>query len=514
MASQPNRFRAKVHVSTLGIVLGLVGVSIAWGQDSTSQAPLVARVDPSVVTITLPNEREGSGFVVDAKGLVVTNYHVIEGAHTATVTFVDKRILLVDGFIAVNVSKDLALLHIRSHDREFQALRLAEKPPAKGDRVFAFGAPMGLSGSVSEGIVAAIRPGREVQETLLKLAHRDIYRDTLGYDLEAQWIQTTAPISPGNSGGPLVNAHGEVVGVNTWVCASGQNLNFSLSVVHLREFLATAGTSVQMLSSLPPPRSDHGDRLRGDAQKTLDLWNQLNKCKIDLNEQSSACEKKLQKIVPNDLRNTMKGQAVRNKKMAVVYEQMAKIHGEYAGKVKALDNIEADPDAVMLSVAEADLAQRFGDACQEIATSLASQSEADKWHRERTLASFRRDAGTLRTIRDIIRIKLARKYDKKFPTLEETAKGADGDTVDDGREKNVSETAATASGEKGASSIHADKHSVLRVWSDRTGRYQVEARYVELEEGKVKLEKADGTLILVSLATLSEADQRFIGVAK
>ena len=208
MASQANPSRAKVQAWTLGIVLGLVGVSIAWGQGTPTLAPLIAQVDPSVVTISLqvkrsesdkqkrgsPSEREGSGFVVGAKGLVVTNYHVIEGAETATVTFADKRILLIDGFMAVNVSKDLALLHVRSHDKELPALRLAETLPAKGDRVFAFGAPMGLSGSVSDGIVAAIRPGHEVRGTLMKLAGgHDIYHDTLGYDMDSQWIQTTAP---------------------------------------------------------------------------------------------------------------------------------------------------------------------------------------------------------------------------------------------------------------------------------------------------------------------------------
>ena len=91
MASQANLSRAKVHALTLGIVLGPLGASIVWGQAPPTLAPLVTKVDPSVVTITLPNEREGSGFVVDAKGLVVTNYHVIEGAKHATVTFADKK---------------------------------------------------------------------------------------------------------------------------------------------------------------------------------------------------------------------------------------------------------------------------------------------------------------------------------------------------------------------------------------------------------------------------------------
>jgi S1-C subfamily serine protease len=513
MVSQPNLFRAAVCVPALGIVLGLLAASLAWGQSGPTLAPLVVQVDPSVVTITLPNDREGSGFVVDAKGLVVTNYHVIEGAKNATVTFADKKMLVVDGFVAINVSKDLALVHVQSHDKELPALKLAETLPAKGDRVFAFGAPMGLSGSVSDGIVAAIRPGRDVQSTLLRLAHRDIYHDTLGYDIDAQWIQTTAPISPGNSGGPLVNARGEVVGVNTWVCASGQNLNFSLSVVHLREFLSAAGSNVQLLSSLPPARSSSGERSKGDAQKTFDLWNQLNRSKLELNEKSLAYEKKLQSVAPPNLRNAMKGRASRNKKLAAVYEQMARTYSEYAGKVKALDNTTADADLVILTVAEADLAQRFSDACRELATALTTQSDAQVQQAEFNLTHFRHNASNLRTVRDLIRLKLARKYDKEFPTLEETAKGSDATTAGGGEEKSVSETATAPPGEKHPPAA-GDQRSMLRVWTDRSGLHQVQARYVELEGGKVTLEKADGTRIHVPISALSEADQRFIGVVQ
>ena len=512
MASQANLSRAKVHALTLGIVLGPLGASIVWGQAPPTLAPLVTKVDPSVVTITLPNEREGSGFVVDAKGLVVTNYHVIEGAKHATVTFADKKILVVDGFVAVNVSKDLALLHVQSHNKELPALRLAESLPAKGDRVFAFGAPMGLSGSVSDGIVAAIRPGHEVRLTLLRLAHRDIYHDVLGYDMDTQWIQTTAPISPGNSGGPLVNGNGEVVGVNTWVCASGQNLNFSLSVLHLPSFWPPRAPACNFFPACPRPARTTRSGSAATPRRPWTCGTSLNKCKVDLNEKTLACEKKLQKIVvPADPRHTMKGQATRSKKMAALYEQMAKIYGEYAGKVKALDNAEADPDVVILAVFEADLAQRYGDACQELSTALATQSDVEVWHAERNLGRFKELSSDLRTRRDILRLNLSRKYDKKFPTLEETAESA---VVNGGGEKRVNETAVAPAGEKGQSPTAADKHSVLRVWTDRTGRYQVQAKYVELEEGKVTLEKPDGTVIRVPIASLSEADQRFIGVVQ
>jgi S1-C subfamily serine protease len=205
----------KTRAAALFVGLLLVGGLAANAQERQDQSQLVAQVDPSVVTVALSDRSLGSGFIVDDRGLVVTNYHVIEGEKEATVIFPDKTRSQVEGFLAILPGKDLALLRIQAGGRRLQALRLAEQAPAKGEKVYAFGAPMGLSGSVSDGIVAALRPGEDVRETLRKLANRDIYAELLGYDLDAQWIQTTAPVSPGNSGGPLVNARGEVVGINT-----------------------------------------------------------------------------------------------------------------------------------------------------------------------------------------------------------------------------------------------------------------------------------------------------------
>jgi S1-C subfamily serine protease len=114
------------------------------------------------------------------------------------VVFPDKTSIPVDGFLAIAPGKDLALLKIQPGTKRLQALHVADNPPAKGERVFSFGAPMGLSGSVSDGIVAALRPGADVRETLRNLAKRDVYGEEMGYDLDAQWLQTTAPISPGS----------------------------------------------------------------------------------------------------------------------------------------------------------------------------------------------------------------------------------------------------------------------------------------------------------------------------
>jgi hypothetical protein len=500
-----NLLHKKLPILALCIVLASTGW--AFAQEAVQDlSPLMAMVDPCIVTITLNNQSRGSGFVVDAKGLIVTNYHVIEGAKSATVVFTDKTSYPVEGFVAINQNKDLAILSIRPRNKKLYPLRLTPTPPAKGDRVFAFGSPMGLRGSISEGLISAIRPGADVQETLQDLAHRDVYREVLDYDLDTQWIQTTAPISPGNSGGPLVNVRGQVVGINTWVCAVGQNLNFSLSVTHLQTLLAGSGTTVQSLANLPPARANREVFTKGDPQKTLRMWTELNKYKNELNEKTSAYEKSLQKIVPIDPRNTMKGLTSRNRRKAVIFDQLAKTYAEHAAKVKTLDNNDVDQEASMLSFAEAELAQRLADICQQFSAALETNSSQDIWHNEWELRRLRENIMDLRTGHDLTRVKLARTYEMSFPTLEETAKGIyhGSNDRDNPKKEDKAKNSESSSSEK------ADL-AVFRVWSDRTGRFQVEAKYLGIESGKVRLERRDGRVILIPLETLSEADQRFIG---
>jgi S1-C subfamily serine protease len=122
-------------------------------------AQLAKAVDPVIVTIEVPGGAQGSGFILDAKGTIVTNYHVIEGAKAATVTFHDKTTAEVKGFVAILPGKDLAILRIEVPNKKTVALPLAESPPSKGDKAFAFGAPRGLAGTISDGIVSAAATG-------------------------------------------------------------------------------------------------------------------------------------------------------------------------------------------------------------------------------------------------------------------------------------------------------------------------------------------------------------------
>ncbi len=208
-------------------------------------ADLIARVEPAIVTITT-DQGQGSGFVVDAGGLIVTNYHVIDGATSAMVKLKSGAEFPVTGYAAVQPGKDLALLRIQPAG-PLPFLAVAGEVPVKGTSVAAFGAPKGFDFSVSNGIVAAVRTGREIDAAL----------PGRGYDKDATWVQSTAPISPGNSGGPLVDDRGRVIGVNTWCRPDGQNLNFAIACTHIGQLVGQAGPHARALATLPRvPRAE------------------------------------------------------------------------------------------------------------------------------------------------------------------------------------------------------------------------------------------------------------------
>ncbi|MGH7135165.1 MAG: S1C family serine protease, partial [Pirellulales bacterium] len=235
------------------------------GQASTQQ--IVERVEPSLVVVEVALEKgtsQGSGFLLDKQGTFVTNYHVIEGAKSVEVKFRDKSTAAVPGYLAILPGKDLAILRCQPGARKLEPLPLAATQPAKGEAVLTFGAPLGFGATVSDGIVSAIRSGSDVSEILNGKSDNDVYSNSLGYDLDATWLQVTAPISPGNSGGPLVNMRGEVLGLNTWSLRSGQNLNFAISAQHIKTLLTSASAN-HPFAELPKPREGREVAALGDA---------------------------------------------------------------------------------------------------------------------------------------------------------------------------------------------------------------------------------------------------------
>ena len=171
---------------------------------------LVRRVKPSVVAIVTYDARgeklsKGSGFFISSER-VVTNRHVIDGAFKAEIHTVNGNSYNVRGVLAVDGEGDIALLQIDIGPNMVNPLMITRTSPQEGESVVVVGNPLGLEGSVSNGIVSAVR-------------------DIPNF---GRIIQITAPISSGSSGSPVVNMQGQVIGVATLQLTDGQSLNFAV----------------------------------------------------------------------------------------------------------------------------------------------------------------------------------------------------------------------------------------------------------------------------------------------
>jgi serine protease Do len=170
---------------------------------------------------TVPANSLGSGFIIHEDGYVVTNNHVVDRAREITVQLDDGRKLPAE-LISADPEADLALLKI-SDKHPFPSIMLGDSSDLMiGEPAIAIGNPLGFSHSVSTGIVSAL--------------HRDL-NDVEGKKSLSNLIQTDAAINPGNSGGPLLNAYGQVIGINTAIRSDAQNIGFAIPVNRLRDLI-------------------------------------------------------------------------------------------------------------------------------------------------------------------------------------------------------------------------------------------------------------------------------------
>jgi len=150
---------------------------------------------------------QGSGVVLNDKGYVVTNYHVLSGNERLEIMHGDEITPYVD-IIGIDVEKDILILKI--DEKKFPAVKIGDIKKLKvGQRVFAIGSPMGFENTISEGIISGLRSYNELRKN---------------------YIQITASISPGSSGGAVVNDKGELIGISTLTAKEGQNLNFAIPI--------------------------------------------------------------------------------------------------------------------------------------------------------------------------------------------------------------------------------------------------------------------------------------------
>ena len=207
----------------------LTFASAGFGQEFLPE--LVRRVKPSAVAIETFDSKgnsisRGSGFFI-AKDRVITNRHVIERSSRVVIHLFDGKKFTAKGVLAVDGEGDLALLQVDVPAGLAIPLTIVRSVPQEGESIVVIGNPLGLEGSVSDGIVSAVR-------------------EISGY---GKIIQITAPISPGSSGSPVVNMAGQVIGVATLQAAEGQSLNFAVPAERIAQLKVNELQTVSALSA-------------------------------------------------------------------------------------------------------------------------------------------------------------------------------------------------------------------------------------------------------------------------
>jgi len=226
------------------LILLVASVAQGHAQGQETLPNLVKRVKPAVVAIATYDASgealmTGSGFFL-RPGQVVTNLHVIRGAVRAEIKTLDGKgkVFPVNGTLSVDEEGDLALLSVdMPAERVPRSTELAKELPDEGETIFVIGNPLKLEGSVSDGIVSAVR---EVPNS---------YRI----------IQITAPISHGNSGSPVFNLKGQVLGVVTVKVTNGQNINLAIA----------AGRVAELTAGKLEPLSELSGKGKGDVAESL-----------------------------------------------------------------------------------------------------------------------------------------------------------------------------------------------------------------------------------------------------
>ncbi len=229
-------------------------------------ADVVAKVQEGVVLLTTYGSGGekvgyGSGFVIDSKGLVATNFHVLRRASSADVEFHNHDKIKVKGIRAWDMAADLAILELVNLPTKTSVLEFSattERPDAED--VIAIGHPQQFKFTTTTGILSAVRKTAELPPE---------YRRMLGAKSDDVWLQTNAVISGGSSGGPLLDRAGRVIGINTWV--SG-NYSFAIDVRHLVALQKKMKSDTQSLVDLTGP-DERFARLIAEFQQKAQWFN-------------------------------------------------------------------------------------------------------------------------------------------------------------------------------------------------------------------------------------------------
>lgn len=239
-----------VSKASIGLGFALLMATPPPARAENELSALAERTNPSVVLLTVEDATgnklgTGTGFVVSKDGRVVTNHHVIETASAISATLSDGTIRKILGTLADDAENDIAILQMEG--RDLPALPLGDSSKIKaGDEVVVIGSPMGLSGTLTVGIVSAVRP-------------KGIPNDDDKSDTKARsWgIQISAAISPGSSGSPVMKRDGAVVAVAVGAfIGQAQSLNFGVPIEVAKAMLDNLGPNAAVKSFEQTAKSD------------------------------------------------------------------------------------------------------------------------------------------------------------------------------------------------------------------------------------------------------------------
>ncbi|MDB6023227.1 MAG: serine protease [Pedosphaera sp.] len=222
----------------------------------------------------------GTAFLALDTNIAVTAWHVVSDAIKVSAKFSGDRTVDVDGLIDKDEAHDLALIHVNGLGRP--EAPLCQTGPLVGSRAYVIGAPKGFDFSITDGLISQIQQIRGSPQ-----------------------YQVSCPISPGNSGGPVVNDRGEVVGIAAWTKTDAQNLNFAIPASFLRHLnpshaLTTWNQSAKAKTSAPEPNSQKVDASEGNVAELKHALNRAAGRHVTITVRNDDAEEEFSLVLPKD----------------------------------------------------------------------------------------------------------------------------------------------------------------------------------------------------------------------
>lgn len=506
-------------------------------------ADVIYNAEASVVRIETDGEEGkglGSGFVVDDKGTIITNCHVLAGATSARAFFSDGESCDIVGTTYIDQKRDIVVARIDFQDRP--KIEIAKALPRKGDEVIALGTPHGLDFSATRGIVSAIRQANELPPD------PDLKR-------EGVWIQIDAPLSPGNSGGPLVDKDGKVVAMSTLASqGSAQNLNFGISAEDVSNAIrASAKLPIRTLrnstASIKYGKSDRDEPSKSPSKSVASgtvpdeaVQRYVEDCKQNFAKFVKELRQEISEL-GSTVKEMERGQVPmpanidRNIQFAKVLTPQKQVIWFFRSTVIKLAIIEHTKERLetLTKVRSKIKNNRDLSSLKNLALNYGPKLDARKNHE----IGFLDSAIVIRAFNDhevIVDVEgvpylvwlettvglsegelilPCAAYVDGTVTLDVPQYGSRALTVlrqvTESQIESVTQAILEQDSKEPPQEGVASKTSEnFRTWSDTTGKYKIEAEWVSTENGNVTLKRRDGTVVTLPIAKLSEADQEYL----